>query len=116
MPVTLCSILIKFFFLIEKDNEKDNFLIQNSQLRRHKCNSGLPLEVKGIVRKLANWIRKMKTLALYCLLESYPGKSLSYSSEIMSVLPKKHKSIQIIGCEIFHWVGMAENLIEHIKR
>lgn len=106
----------KVLFQIKKDNEKDNFLIQNSQLRRNKCNSVPSLEVKEIVRKLANWIRKKKTLALFYLLESYPGKSLSYSSEIMSVLPKKHNLIQIIGCEIFHWISMAENLIDHIKR
>lgn len=50
-------------------------------------------------KKFGKLMRNMKSLDLYCLLESDPGKNLSYPSETIWLIQAKCKLIQIIGYE-----------------
>lgn len=58
-----------------------------------------PAHQKINCKKFGKLMRNMKSLDLYCLLESDPGKNLSYTSEIIRLLQEKCKLLQIIGYE-----------------
>lgn len=67
--------------------------MSNSQLRSNKCNF---VQIVRWWRKLYSWNSenwKMKTLNLYCLLDSDYRKWLSHPYDSVKMFPAKHKSI-----------------------